>query len=72
MERRAKGTWLDDLSKNQIHSDFNVKSEFRLQFQSPSCTLGSGQTEGHGGGRHQDVSEDGSVSCRKRGGALLQ
>lgn len=48
------------------------KSEFRPQFQFLSCTLGSGQTEGQGGGRHQDVSEDGPVSHRQRGGALLQ
>lgn len=37
-----------------------------------SRTLGGGQTERHGGVRHQDVSEDGSVPCRQRGGALLQ
>lgn len=43
-----------------------------MQFQSLSGTLGSGQTEGHGGGRHQDISEDGPVSYRQRGGALLQ
>lgn len=37
-----------------------------------SRTLGCWQTEGQGGGRHQDVSEDGSVSDWKRGGTLLQ
>ena len=37
-----------------------------------SRTLGGGQTEGHGGGRHQDVCEDRPVAGRKGRGALLQ
>lgn len=48
------------------------KSEFRLLFHFLSRTLSSGQTEGHGGGRYQDVSEDGSVPAGQRRGALLQ
>ncbi len=61
------------LSENQSHSEFKAKkTEFRLHIQSLLCTLSRGQTEDHGGRRHQDVSEDGPVSCRQRGGALLQ
>lgn len=53
----------------RIHPDLTVRPQSQpLQ----SRTLGSGQTEGHGGGRHQDVCEDGPVSCWQRGGALLQ
>lgn len=42
------------------------------QVEAASHTLGGGQAEGHGGGRHQDVGEDGPVPRGRRRGALLQ
>jgi len=40
--------------------------------QKASGTLDGGQAEGHGGGRHQDVCEDGPVAHREGRGAVLQ
>lgn len=57
-----------------FYIDFPPKKKTfcKFSFHFLSCTFGFRKTEGHGGRRHQDVCEDGSVSHRQRGGTLFQ